>query len=416
MWLLYQALYAISLLVAAPVLALLRGRHYLQSLPARLGRYETAVPNRPLWLHAVSVGEVGVAATLASALEDGLPLLVTSVTPTGQARARAAFESRQAAVTYLPLDLGPLVERFLGHFEPRALVLMEGELWPLLLDRVKSRRRPIVMVNGRISDRSFRRMRRMRWLLRPLLDPIDRFGVQSEEDRHRLLELGVEPARVVRTGNLKYDTPEPPVSAELGAALRDLAAGRPLLVAGSTMAGEDIKVGDAFRLLGGGQRALLVLAPRHPERWEAVAESLAREGLEIARRSRPDCRPERPDVLLLDTMGELAALYRHADAAFIGGTLVPTGGHNPLEAARFGIPLAVGPSMENFREIATHFDNAGAWVRVESAEDLAAAWRGWLDDPTAAAAVGERARLLVAEHRGALERTVDLLRSVVPLP
>jgi len=415
MWLLYQALFSLLLLAAAPPLLLMRGRHYLQTLPGRLGRYPDGVLRDALWLHAVSVGEVSVAATLASALPAHLPLLVTTVTPTGQERARSLFASRNAVVTYLPFDLGPPVDRFLERFAPRALVLMEGELWPLLLHRFRASGKPVVVVNGRVSDRSFRRMRRLRWLLRPVLAPVDRFGVQSEEDRLRLVALGVQPERIVRTGNLKYDTPEPSPKPELEGAVQALAGGRPVLVAGSTMAGEDEVVARAFAELGGA-RAMLVLAPRHPERWDAVEQALERSGLDVLRRSRLPRPARRPDVLLLDSMGELAGLYRCATAAFIGGTLVPTGGHNPLEAARYGVPLAVGPSMENFREIATHFDSASAWVRVASAEALAAAWRSWLDDPASARAVGERALRLMAEHRGALARTLELLHSVVSLP
>jgi 3-deoxy-D-manno-octulosonic-acid transferase len=429
MWLLYQVLYASALLVAAPYLLARRGVHYLTTLPGRSTFQRTPPgasppPRRPLWIHAVSVGEAGVAATLAAALPADEPLLVTTVTPTGQQRARKLLAGR-AAVAYLPFDLGFAVSRFLRRFEPRALVLVEGDYWPLVLRRARRRGLAVVVVNGRVGDRSFRRLRRLRRLgLGRLLDalfaPVGRFGVQTDEDRRRLAALGVGGERVTVTGNLKFETPEPPPLPRLEARLAELAGGRPLLVAGSTMAGEEERVLDAFRAAGGGGAALLVLAPRHPERCDEVARLLDRQGWRAVRRSRlgdageggGEGGPE-ADVVLLDTLGELASLYRRAAAAFIGGTLVPTGGHNPLEAARFGVPVAVGPSMDNFRDMAARFAGAGAWEQVPDAAALGRLLRRWLDDPENARRVGERARALVEENRGALERTLDLVRPLL---
>jgi 3-deoxy-D-manno-octulosonic-acid transferase len=375
---------------------------------------EPAGTRRALWLHAVSVGEAGVAATLARALPPEVPLLVTTVTPTGQERARAAFAGR-AGVDYLPFDLGFAVRRFFRRHEPRALVLVEGDYWPLLLREARRRGLPVAVVNGRVGDRSFRRMRRLRRLLGPLFSAVGRFGVQSARDRDRLIELGIEPERIAVTGNLKYESPEPPRKPELEEALRGLAAGRPILLAGSTMAGEEAAVLDACREIGGGERALLVLAPRHPERWNEVDALLrARETDFVRRTALPSpVGPRRPAVVLLDSLGELAGLYRLAAAAFIGGTLVPTGGHNPLEAARFGVPVAVGSSMYNFRDMAEAFDRAGAWRRVADARELAAVWREWLDDPETARAVSGHALQLVEENRGALARTLEMLAPVL---
>jgi 3-deoxy-D-manno-octulosonic-acid transferase len=406
-WGLYQLATGAALVVAGPFLLARRGSHYLPVLPGRLGgSAEPAGTRRALWLHAVSVGEVGVAATLARALPPEVPLLVTTVTPTGQERARAAFAGR-AEVAYLPFDLGFAVRRFFRRHEPRALVLVEGDYWPLLLREVRRRGVPVAVVNGRVGDRSFRRMRRLRRLLGPLFSAVGRFGVQSAQDRGRLIELGIEPTRIAVTGNLKYESPEPPRNPELESALRGLAAGRPLLLAGSTMAGEEAAVLDACLEIGGG-RALLVLAPRHPERWNEVEALLRARGTRFVRRTALS-PSDPPEVVLLDSLGELAGLYRLAAAAFIGGTLVPTGGHNPLEAARFGVPIAVGPAMHNFREMAEAFDRAGAWRRVAGSRELAAAWREWLDDPAAGRATGERALRLVEENRGALARTLEML-------
>jgi 3-deoxy-D-manno-octulosonic-acid transferase len=417
-WLLYQVGMLVLLTGAAPVLLLRRGRHYLPTLRGRLGLNPAVAPASRLWVHAVSVGEVGVAATLIRALPASTPLVLTTVTPTGQAVARRSIAADRVA--YLPFDLGFAVRRFLDAYTPSALVVVEGDLWPLLLARVKQRSLPVVVVNGRVSDRGFARLRRLKRWVRPILQPVDLFGVQTQSDRDRLLELGVAADRVRVTGNLKFESPEPPKLDALEAAVRAVAAGRPILVAGSTMAGEEEAVLDAFGAVGP-ERALLVLAPRHPERAALVLDLIAARRWSATRRSHldaPDERDagERMDVLLLDTMGELASLYRHAASVFIGGTLVPSGGHNPLEAARFGAPIAAGPSMQNFAEMAALFDARSAWRRVAHARDLGAAWRAWLDDPTSGRIVGERAAALVVENRGALERTLELLRPLVAGP
>ncbi len=408
MWWLYQAAFALLLLLAGPILLVARGRHYWATLGGRSTlRLPEATPGG-LWIHAVSVGEVAVAATLARVLPADLPLTVTTVTPTGQDRARRLFAGR-AAVGYLPFDLGFAVGRFLARVEPCALVLIEGDYWPLVLRATARRRIPVAVVNARVSDRGFARLRRApRLVERTMLGRVERFGVQTALDGERLRALGVPAERVTVTGNLKFEADEPPQLPELAAWLVARAAGRPILLAGSTMPGEEGMLADAFGAVGGPERALLVVAPRHPERFESVAAELAGRCPALARRSVPP-EPGRADIVLLDTLGELAAAYRAATVAFIGGTLVPRGGHNPLEPARFGVPIAVGPSMHNFREIADSFERAAAWRRVESGEELGAAWRAWLDDPAAAREVGARGRALVEANRGALERTRAML-------
>jgi 3-deoxy-D-manno-octulosonic-acid transferase len=431
---LYQLAAAAALLVAGPFLLVRRGRHYLPTLSGRLGRNPPGAPQSPqspppLWIHAVSVGEVAVAATLARALPSRVPLLVTTVTPTGQERARALFRERAATtdIAYLPFDLGFAVRRFFDRFHPAALVLVEGDFWPLVLSEARRRSLPVAVVNGRVGDRSFSRMKPLRPLLRFLFSGIERFGAQSAQDRNRLAALGIPAERITVTGNLKYESPEPSVNPELEERMREIAGGRPILLAGSTMAGEEAVVLDAFRRLGGGEKALLVLAPRHPERWEVVWGILG--GMAAARRSALTPRPllplhpstpspgegeiSRTDVVLLDSLGELAGLYRISAGAFIGGTLVPTGGHNPLEPARFGVPMAVGPSMYNFRDMAGQFDRARAWRRVADAGELAAAWGEWIGDPDAAREQGERGRRLLEENRGALARTIEMLNPIL---
>ena len=426
MWFLYQLAMAAGLGVAAPVLLARRGRHYLETLPARLGRLPEAEGARPLWLHAASVGETGVAATLARALPADLDLLVTTVTPTGQAAARKLFEplatgGRSVVVTYLPFDLGPLVSRFLGRYSPRALVLIESELWPLLLRSCRRRGTAVAVLNARVSDRSYVRMQRAgRLCRRTLLDPVSGFGAQSPQDEERLLRLGALRERTSLTGNLKFDTPEPAPVTGLEHALHGLAAGRPILVAGSTMAGEERIVLDAFKRLE--RDALLVLAPRHPERFDEVWREVEERSLPGLRRSRmapagsTQRQPaSRPRVVLLDSLGELASIYRLAAAAFIGGSLVPTGGHNPIEAARFGVPVTVGRSMENFRRIARDFETAGALTVVGDGEALSSVWRHLLDRPGEAAEQGRRGLAIVDRNRGAVERSIALLGELVDL-
>jgi 3-deoxy-D-manno-octulosonic-acid transferase len=275
------------------------------------------------------------------------------------------------------------------------------------------------VINGRISDRSFPRLRALAPVVRPLLlDPVERFGVQTALDRDRLLALGVPAEKIAVTGNLKFEAVAPVPIPELARRIDELAAGRPVLVAGSTMPGEEEKVLDGFDAAGGAQAALLVVAPRHPERFDAVFELLKRRFPGTLRRSSDAASGAAatgspPPALLLDSLGELAALYEQARAAFVGGTLVRSGGHNPIEPARFGVPVAAGPHMANFQEIADSFDRATAWARVENGAALGKVWRRWLLDPATALETGRRGRDLVEANRGALERTMTLLAPLV---
>jgi 3-deoxy-D-manno-octulosonic-acid transferase len=410
-WILYQALLAAGLLVTAPFLLASRARHYLPTLRGRLGGHRGEVVRHALWLHAVSVGEARVAAALAGRLDPGVPLLVTTVTSTGHAEARRLL-ARRAVVTYLPLDFGFAVRRFLDRFQPRACVLIEGDYWPLLLRRVEQRGIAVAVANGRVGDRSFVRLRRLRRWIGPLFRPVRRFAVQSERDRERLLALGVGAERLAVTGNLKFDAAVPAPDPQLTARVRALAGERAVLVAGSTMPGEEEKVLEALETVGS-DRALLILAPRHPERWPQVDRMLRERGTRTVRRSDTGAGERLPQVLLLDSLGELAGLYALADAAFVGGTLVPTGGHNPIEPAAHGAPLAVGPHMHNFADVAERFDVEAAWARVEDGRSLGEVWRTWLDHPARGAATAARASALVAAGRGAVERTLTFLSPVL---
>lgn len=417
-WLLYQGAFAAVLPLAAPVLAARRGfSHYRATLRGRLALALPEPPPTPgsLWAHAVSVGEVGVAATLLRGLPSPLPLCVTTVTPTGQAQARRLFAGR-AAVGYLPFDLGFAVRRFFDAVSPRLLLLSEGDYWPLVLREAARRSVPVLVFNGRLSDRAFGRQRRLGSLNRLFYDPVAFFAMQTEADRDRLVALGVDPAKVAVGGNLKFDALPPDPKPELERFALRLAAGRPILVAGSTLEGEEDALLESLLELGRG-RVLLILAPRHPERWDAVEKLVRSRGFSLLRRSggfsgfadASDDGDRAPDVLLLDSLGELAALYRLGFAAFVGGSLVPHGGHNPIEPAHFGVPVLVGPSMFNFRDIAERFQAAQAWRQVAKSAELAPALAALLADPVAAAALGGRARSLLAQNRGAAARTLALL-------
>ncbi len=425
MWILYQLALSATLLLGAPWW-LLRRRPSRRLIAQRFGSYPEVPDGHDLWIHAVSVGEVAVASDLVRALPRSISLVVTTVTPTGQERATATMGDR-ATVVYFPLDLSPSIRSFLERLRPRALVLVESELWPLLLETTRRRDIPTALVNARISDRSFRRLQRFR---RPakalLLGKIDAIGAQSSQDLARLEALGVETDVMTLTGNLKYDAEEPPRLPALESAVRTLADGRTIFVAGSTMPGEEQHILDALRSLPSGS-ALLVLAPRHPERCDAVVRQIEQLSIPLLRRSTLDLKatdegtspqeiPNGIDVLVLDTLGELASIYRLADASFIGGTLVDTGGHNPLEAARFAKPVFVGPSMHNFKEMADHFDESNAWIRVESSQDLATSWQRIVEDHQAFSDTARRARELVDSHRGALDRTLVMLERMGALP
>jgi len=424
-WTVYQLLVVMALMVAAPFLLAGRGRHYLATLRGRLGldfgpSSQDVPPIDRVWIHAVSVGEVAVAATLIAKLPKDLPLVVTTVTPTGQDHANQLFgvsASHRVKVAYLPFDVGFAVSRFFKSFAPTCLILVEGDYWPLILETARRRNVPVAVVNGRVGKRSGDRLKRIPWLSKILFfDAIHRFAMQTPLDGRRLVEGGAASERIQVVGNLKFDSAVPEPKPQLEATLERLANGRAILLAGSTMAGEDPQVLDAFLGLGAGDRALLLLAPRHPQRFDSAADLLRERSLTFLRRSNLDSNQPgdpstagSPDVVLLDTLGELASLYRIADIAFIGGTLVPTGGHNPLEPALFSVPTVVGPAMTNFQEIADQFDEAGAWGRVADSAELTALWKTWLANPQEAREFGLRASDLLAANRGALERTLSLL-------
>ena len=399
--------------------AILRGK-YRRGLSERLGRVPAwAGPLSPVWLHAVSVGEVMAASPLARALRarwPDLPLLVSTVTDTGRGVAEQRLPAEQ--FVFFPLDFGWAVRSALNKLSPRAVLLTETEIWPNFIRACGTRGIPVVLINGRISPRSFPRYRHVRNIFRHVLQGIRLFCMQTPEDAGRILDLGAPVERVHVVGNLKFDLAagDPAAGGEDGSAIRKtlgLTAAQPVLVAGSTHRGEEQAVLEAFTAA---RRTLsnltLLLAPRHPERLEEVEALLARAGLDWIRRSRLPAEGARA-VILVDTMGELARLYAAGTIVFVGGSLVPIGGHNILEPASHARPVLFGPHMGNFAEMGRLFLEHGAGIQVRDASHLSTEVLRLLTDPEKARRLGEAGRAIVDTHRGAGRRTVDLLEAVL---
>ena len=429
MYSLYSALVLAVAVIASPwfVYQALRYKKYVGSLRQRMGYLPVSFnmdADRSIWIHAVSVGEVLTARPLISDLKRRYPelrMFLSTTTLAGQQLARRNVQDVDA-VFYFPFDLGIFVRRTLNLVRPRLFVMMETEIWPNLLRECRARGIKTAIVNGRLSPKSFPRYRMVRPMMRRVLDDIDKFCVQSEESARRFIELGADPGRVVVTGSLKFDSLDLPSTA-LQARARDrvlryfrVPPSRPVIMAGSTMKGEEAAVFRAFRRVRStAPNALLILAPRNPERF-AEAEQLARaEGWKVARRSdlAIDAEP-RVDIVVLDTIGELATLYQVATVVFVGGSLVATGGHNVLEPAVFGKPIIFGPHMENFFEIADTFVSNGGGVQIAGEHELEEAFISLMGDPVRRARLGAAARALVEANRGAKEKSVTVLAGLLP--
>ena len=384
------------------------------------GRQGKLAASRPvIWLHAVSVGEVLAVGRLVAELDRALPefqILISTTTRTGQALARERFGRNR--VFYCPLDFPWAVRAYLNALEPRLLVLAETEFWPNLLHGCFRRGIPVAVVNARISDRSWPRYRRLRRLWRPILGRLSQVLAQSETDAERLRALGCVAQRVSVAGNLKFDVR---VASESDAVrqLKARAQGLRLVVAGSTLEGEEEALLAIWpRLLEAEPQLAMVIAPRHPERFNSVAGLVEKSALAWVRRSewrgeQSSARPIAPgEIVLLDTIGELASVYSLAAVAFVGGSLVPAGGHNPLEPAQFGVPIVMGPNYANFRAIVDELAAHNA-LRVAAENDLAAALVELLANHEDAHSMGERAREVFTRQAGATGRCVSALRELL---
>jgi 3-deoxy-D-manno-octulosonic-acid transferase len=399
-------------------------RKYREGLGERLGgvRGLRGQGGRPvIWVHAVSVGEVLAVSRLVKTLDAELAeyfIAVSTTTRTGQELARERFGADR--VFYCPLDLPWAVRAYLNALKPKMLVLAETEFWPNLLNGCFRRGIPVAVVNARISDRSWPRYRRLRWLWEPFLGKLGRVLAQSETDAERLRAIGCRAERVSVAGNLKFDV-RAAEEADATRRLKTFAATMRFVVAGSTLEGEEAALLEVWRrLLKADPNLVLVLAPRHPERFGAVAGLLDDGGVSWVRRSdwrsHPwgSAKPLKPgEIVLLDTIGELASVYSIAAVAFVGGSLVPAGGHNPLEPAQFGIPFVMGPHYANFRAITDDL-RAHEAIRVADRDELGAALMDLLRDRPAAEAMGGRAKRVFDEQAGATGRCVAALKELLP--
>jgi len=448
MYFLYRIITAAGMFVLAPYFAL-RGwrrgepgvalRERLGILPPEIlnraglgatpGSGRAAATGEPkaeaIWVHAVSVGEVLAAKPLIEGLRRRFPgraIFVSTTTETGRRLARERLASADG-IFYFPLDWVVPVRRALRTIRPALVIVMETEIWPNFLHEAGRARIPVVFANARISERSFARFERWRFLVgeffaRTLLDA-ELFLAQTEEDAKRLVSMGAPPERVEVTGNLKYDA-EPPAIGRFGTWLDGQIRRQerwPVLVAGSVAAEEEEAVLAGYDYVQRvWRRTLLVLAPRKPDRFSSAAEIVAAGGWKAVRRSEQNLEgafDENADVLVLDSIGELGGIYSLADAVFVGGSLVPAGGHNILEPAWFGRPPVFGPSMENFREMAEQFLDAHAGVQVKSGQQLGKVWVQLIEDSVMRERMGQAARAIWDANRGATERSLERIAAIV---
>ncbi|MEQ1575345.1 MAG: 3-deoxy-D-manno-octulosonic acid transferase [Vicinamibacterales bacterium] len=427
MYLLYSIVSLLVLLAALPyfLYEALRHKKYIGSLGQRLGYLPVSFNldgDESIWVHAVSVGEVLAARPLIAELRERYPhlrLFLSTTTLSGQQLARRNL-SDVDGVFYFPFDWAFTVRRTMDLAKPRLFVMMETEIWPNVLHECRRRGVKTVVVNGRISHRSYPRYRLVKPFFRRVLADVDRFCVQGEETARRLIGLGADPSRITITGSLKFDSlnvsPTPNRGPERVLRFFRISANRPVIVAGSTLKGEEAAVIRAFnRVRQKGGNALLILAARHPERFGEVERLCRHEGLATIRRSElPIDAEPRADAVILDTIGELAQIYQIATAVFVGGSLVPAGGHNILEPALFGKPIMFGPHMENFGEIADEFLANGAAIQVTTQRELEEAMVALMDDPVRRARLGAAARALVDANRGAKDKTLAVITSLLP--
>jgi 3-deoxy-D-manno-octulosonic-acid transferase len=420
---LYSMALAVALVASLPYWIFQMARHgkYHKALAERLGQIPSRLRlpekgDRTIWVHAVSVGEVLAVAGLVEEFERRFPrhrIFVSTTTDTGQRLARKRFG--EANVFYFPMDFAFALRPYLRSLHPQLVVIAETEFWPNFLRLAHGSGARIAIVNARISDRSWPRYRRFRGLLGKVLANVTLFLAQTEEDAGRLRDIGAVAERVRVTGNLKFDIPVPPppaIVASLRKSVRDSGAG-PVLVCGSTVEGEEpllLKAFENVRVPHPG--AGMILAPRHPERFPAVAELLEQMSIRYWRRSLWKGEPLNGGVLLLDTIGELAALYALADIAFVGGSLVPRGGHNIIEPAQHGVATVVGNHTENFRDMVKLFQSRDA-VRVVGPAELPLVFLELLAGPAERKALGRRAAETMRSQIGTTARTADELERMM---
>jgi 3-deoxy-D-manno-octulosonic-acid transferase len=431
MYFVYSLLILVFGIFASPYLAYqaIRYKKYISSLSQRMGYLPVSFNldgEESIWIHAVSIGEVLTARALIADLKRRYPhlrIFLSTTTLGGQQVARRNVQDVDA-VFYFPFDLAFIVRRTLRLVKPRVFIMMETEIWPNLLRACKALGVATVMVNGRISSRSYPRYRLVRPFMRNVLTNVDKFCMQSEESARRIIDIGADPSKVTVTGSLKFDSLQSPGTSTIEGRGQNrvlryfrMTSGRAVIVAGSTMRGEEEPLLQAFRRLKSSvNNPMLVLAPRNPERFgEVVQMSRTHAFVTIRRSDLPIDAEPRAEVVVLDTVGELAQVYQIATAVFVGGSLVDTGGHNILEPAVFGKPIVFGPHMQNFKEITATFIAHDAAVQIPNARALEDALLALLIDPVRRARLGAAARALVESNRGAKEKSLAVIGQVLPL-
>ena len=425
MYLAYSLLLSLGLLVLIPHFlyqALAHGK-YLEGLRQRLGALSPIAGGRPVvWLHCVSVGETQAARPLVDRLRKEFPdhaLVISTITRTGQKLAQDVFARQADSVFYFPFDWRWSVRRALRAVRPSVVLLMETELWPNFLRECQAREIPVALVNGRISRQSYRRYAWIKSFLKSVLESLTIAVMQSEADAQRLQELGMRADRIRTAGNLKFDAGALPSTGKKTAEIRErfgLTMGAPLILAASTHAPEEKIILDSFKQMRASQPVRLMLAPRHPERFAEVASLIKSTGLTWARRTNaPDAGDSSAAVLLLDTIGELPAIYTLASVVFVGGSIVDQGGHNVLEPAAVGVPVVTGAHTHNFHAIVDLLNEAGAIVQLPPVEGdaasaaLAEVFINLLANPERRTELTTRATQLIAANQGAADRTIKLI-------
>ena len=418
-----RLLYTLAMFLATPLLVLrllargLRSRPYQWRWPERFGFFKAPGIRGSLWVHAVSVGEVNAAEPLIKALQrdyPDAPLVITTVTPTGTARVQQLFGDSVFHV-YLPYDLPFAVSRFMNRIRPRLALIVETEIWPNLYFACRRRGVPLMIVNARLSVRSMRGYKPMRSLLRSALRCVDRIAAQSRADAARYRLLGADPQKILVSGNMKFDMPIPEAALADGAAMRERwGARRPVWMAASTHEGEELAVLEAhLKVLQQRPDALLLLAPRHPERFRVVEHIVRGLGFSVATRSADGVPTTGHQVCVIDAMGQLMPFFAASDIAFVGGSLVPTGGHNVLEPAALSVPVLVGPHTFNFEEITRSLIDEGGAEVVPNAERLAPEVLRLLLDGVRREQMGDAAQRVFQRERGAVRRIMQLIDTLL---
>ena len=395
-----------------------RDRSHWEGFSQRFGLGAPVRGGGSIWVHAVSVGEVQAAAPLVNALLARFPrtpLVLTTVTPTGRARARALFKDR-VDVRFLPIDLPGAVRRFFQRVQPALAVILETEIWPNLYHHCGRQEVPLVLASARISPRSVKSYRRLVGLFRQTLSHGIFIAAQSEQDAERFRSIGASAERTHVVGNIKFDFSLPPnIEAQGTEVRRLLGRDRPVWVAGSTHAKEeDVLLAAHRQVRARYPEALLVLVPRHPPRFAEVAAALKEQGVRFVTRQGGSAAASDTEVFLVDTLGELLSFYSAGDVAFVGGSLVPIGGHNLLEPAALGLPVLAGPNNFNSADVAKLLVECGAVRLVHDAGELAAAVGELLSAPAARSGMGARGRRAVEENRGAVKRLMEFLEPLLP--